>query len=132
MLRQDEYDELGVINRMNDRTSVRLARNHVARRDPTGHAGPLQRLTYRIGHGLVLRSVTDECTGCLRAFGGYLRIICFDSVGHARALRQRPYSLPQAVSVRFRAASSVTSLTGSGREQPDAPLRSGHSASIVI
>jgi hypothetical protein len=40
-------------------------------------------LSTRVGHGAILRGVTDERTGRLRGIGGHLSVVTFDAVGHS-------------------------------------------------
>ena len=48
-------------------------------------------------------------------------IFWFETVGHVRAFRLRPHSVPEAASVRFRVAIPSTPVSVFGRERPDGP-----------
>ena len=58
--RQDEHDHFCRINRMNDRTGIKLAGDDIARCDPTLGAVALKDVDDGFGDGRVLRGVADE------------------------------------------------------------------------
>jgi hypothetical protein len=63
VFRQDEHDGLCGVNRMNDRTRIKLAWDHVTGCDPAPDAVGFKGLDDDIGNSRILRRVADEDGG---------------------------------------------------------------------
>src|SRR5580704_17183014 len=60
MLRENEHDNFGIVDRSDDLVSVEGSGNDVAGGDPTRDPMPLQDLDHGVSDGRIMRSVTNE------------------------------------------------------------------------
>jgi hypothetical protein len=65
-LGENQYDDLGFVDRPNDLVGVKGTRDNIPGRDPALQARALERADNGIGDGRVLRGVADEYVGSAR------------------------------------------------------------------